>query len=422
MMIRLAQLAGVLVCIAAPLALVYLGVWPPVGGLLAIDVAVTAVFWRLRDRIHGVLLVFLAVLFATTVLVLPWAKIRPDRPSFADDAALATTWTNEGPFDTRLPVVLHLIFDELASPGSIDLSLPEGPPTREALLSMAERHRLRTFDSVYSRYFFSAVTIPNLVNEEYRGETRTANVSTAQRDVIRDNPYFDDMAARGYRTAVFQTSHLNFCANPRVVLCETFDSFDPGGDERFDERSGTLNLWRTLLRAYEPSYISEYGTAALARIYGLGDRAVGVLGIQGRYDVQRFPAWFERFTRFAAQVPRGTHVFAHFMAPHAPYLLTPDCVVSGQYAAGYYLNQAFPDAAQREAARRTYASDYLDQVRCVASEIDGFLAALGENPDLRDATVIIHGDHGSRISAGNVLEDYEPRDFIANYATYFAVK
>jgi hypothetical protein len=35
---------------------------------------------------------------------------------------------------------------------------------------------------------------------------------------------------------------------------------------------------------------------------------------------------------------------------------------------------------------------------------------------------VIHGDHGSRISSGNILEDYTPQDFLDNYGAFFAVR
>jgi hypothetical protein len=146
------------------------------------------------------------------------------------------------------------------------------------------------------------------------------------------------------------------------------------------------------------------------------------MGTEGRFDAQRFPGWFDRFASFVSHVPRGSHVFAHFMVPHSPYLLTRDCLVSGTFNAGYYLGREVPDPAAREAARRRFTDAYLAQVQCVASRIDELLDAMAGRPELADARVIIHGDHGSRISVGNVLEDYEPRDFVANYAAYFAVK
>jgi hypothetical protein len=54
--------------------------------------------------------------------------------------------------------------------------------------------------------------------------------------------------------------------------------------------------------------------------------------------------------------------------------------------------------------------------------LDSFMAAIGQSENFRDAVIIIHGDHGSRISSGDTLEDYSQRDFVDNYATFFAVR
>lgn len=183
-----------------------------------------------------------------------------------------------------------------------------------------------------------------------------------------------------------------------------------------------VNLWQTFLRAYEPSYTSDLGRKALGRFYGLNTRDVGVTGDEGgRYDVQRFPQWFDRFTRFTATVPRGTHVFAHFLVPHSPYLLRESCVVSGKVNNGYNLLSKYP-AAVRPGKRSESYELYLAQLRCVGNKLDDFMTAIEQSDNFRDAVIIIHGDHGSRISDSDVLEDLSPRDYIDNYGAFFAVR
>lgn len=415
---RAAAIAG-LTCafVLAPLALVYAGWLPPVAGPISVCAGVGLVYWWRRDRIDRVLLVFAGVLLLSTVVTSPLPKVLVERAG-DDGAPLVGSFRSDRSFATELPVIVHVVFDEMLSTGAIDTSTPVGLAAQEQLIAVSDRHGLRTFDSVYSRYFFSGASLPNLMNAEFTGRTDTAN-----RTSTNENAYFDHLHARGYRTAVFQTSILNFCAHPGVEVCETFDSFAPGGgDDALDLRSRTATLWNTLLRVWEPSYTSRLGLWAVRRYYGLQDRPIGVSGTEGRFDVQRFPTWFDRFVAFVSEVPRGAHVFAHFLVPHAPYLLTSECLVSGARVNGYYLGRKVPDPAAREAARRDFTDLYLAQVQCVASKIDELLEAIAARPELADARVIIHGDHGSRISVGNVLEDYEPRDFVANYGTYFAVK
>ena len=406
-----------------PLILVYAGAVPPAFGLVTLAWTLACVFWFLRARIHGILLVFLTVMLAGAVVGRPFPKLSGD--DFASEApdALAKKWSAHGPFNAQLPVVVHIIFDELMSPGGLTSDIPGADRARQAYYDLGSRYGFRTFDSVYSRYFFSGVSIPNLMNADYLGHTRLEEEYTDIQEKTVANAYFDAMARRGYRTAVFQTAVLDFCHNASVRMCETFNSFDPAGGaaSHLDVRTRTATLWSTMLRALAPSYASTYGQGLLDRIYGIDSREVGVLGTADRFDVNQFPVWFDRFANFVRQVPRGTHVFAHFMAPHSPYLLTSGCIVSGRVDAGYYLAR-FGSPANRAAARSRYYADYLQQVACVQQKLSELVDALSNVDALRDATIIVHGDHGSRISVGNMIEDYTPRDFVDNYATYFAVK
>jgi hypothetical protein len=118
---------------------------------------------------------------------------------------------------------------------------------------------------------------------------------------------------------------------------------------------------------------------------------VGVLGFAERYDAQRFPQWFDRFTQFAAGAPRGTHIFAHFMVPHSPYLLSEQCIVSGKFEAGYYLLKR--PAAEREEKRRYFYSHYFSQLGCVRNKLDAFA---GRDQPIGELSR--RGDHHSRRS------------------------
>jgi hypothetical protein len=412
---------------ACVLLLIARHVLPPVAGLLAVAAILTAVFWQIRAHLPSILLVFTAVLLASVVATQRPPRIRPDRMESQETEQLARKWASSGNFDSRLPIVVHLIFDEMMSPGGMTDDLPGGAATRQALLDFGEKHSFRIFGSVYSRSYYTGESLPNLMNQEYLGR-KEDSFGPVQFDTesksytVKDNAYFDDMARRGYRTAVFENRYVRFCANPNVDLCETFQSFDPGGKDLagVDAPTQRVTLWQTVLRAYEPSYTSELGQRILGRVYGLSAHEVGVIGDGGRYDVHRFPEWFDRFTRFAATVPRGTHLFAHFLMPHSPYLLNENCVLRGRIDSGYELSQYPP--SERAAKRRDYYERYLAQVRCVARKLDDFMTAVSRSDNYRDAVIIIHGDHGSRISSGDVVEDYGPRDYIDNYGAFFAVR
>jgi sulfatase-like protein len=411
----------IVIALALALALVGLiaiGALPAVFGLVAITIVAAVVYWTVRDRAQNILLVFVSVFLALIVVNGPTPRLSDPKGL----ERLQQLW-NRGAFDDRLPVVLHLVFDEMMSPGAIAEDLPGAVPARQSLYALGERYGLRTYDSVYSRAYFSGVSIPNLFNAEYRGKMGVSDRFPKLLEQTPQNAYFDDMKARGYRTIVFQTSHLDFCGNPSVDMCETFPSFDPRviqSNARPDLRARATHVLSVLLRSYEPSYVSLYGRRLMTG--SERDENAVRTGTEERFDVQGFPAWFDRFVGFVETVPRGSHVFAHFMVPHAPYFLNAECGSTTDGGAGYYLGDRFPGATERaEARRRSYAS-YLAQLQCVSSRIGIFLEAVARNPELRDARLIIHGDHGSRISAGQLIGDHGRDDYISNYATYFAVR
>jgi hypothetical protein len=407
--------------------LIFAGVLPSVSGIFAVALVLTALFWLIRAQLSFILLVFVAVLLASVVATQRLPKLRPDRMQADEGTQLARKWKGSGRFDEKLPIVVHLVFDEMMSTGAMTDDLPGASQTRQSLLDFGEKHSFRTFDSVYSRYFYTSEAIPEMMNREYLGRTGMDSFSPlpfnakTKSYAAKSNVYFEDMAARGYRTVVFQSSYLNLCANEHVDMCQTLDSFDPAGKDvsGVDGPTQRVNLWQTVLRAYEPSYTSEIGQRIVGRAYGL-EGEVGVVGDAGRYDVRRFPQWFDRFTTFVGAVPRGTHVFAHFLVPHDPYLLLESCVVSGKVDSGHYLSQ-YP-SSEHAARRQDYYARYLTQMRCVALKLDNFMSAVNQSENFRDAVIIIHGDHGSRISIGDVVDDYSKRDFIDNYGTYFAVR
>ena len=417
---------AVLLLVAAvlPLLAIVLGVVPPGFGLISAGTLVSWLLWRIRGHAASLLLVFLTVALAGTIIGQPWLNLKESDLAADDGGARADLWAAGGRFDERLPVVLHLVFDELISSGGIDPTLPGGAETVLAMKQVASTQGLRLYDSVYSRFYYSGVSIPNMMHAEYLGHFALGDVNGAIASPGRDTAYFADMERRGYRTAVFETTVITFCGARNVTWCETFPSYDPGvvSGAGLDERTRSVYLWDSLLRAYEPGYLPALGRWVLRYFYGLDQRELGVLGAADRFDVQGFPAWFDRFASFVSRVPRGSHVFAHFLVPHSPYLLTDACVVSGEFDSGYRLNERLEGNEAREGARRVYYQQYLAQARCVMSKLDSFLSEIRSDPELQDALVVIHGDHGSRISAGAFVEEVAPRDLVDNHAAFFAVR
>jgi arylsulfatase A-like enzyme len=79
-----------------------------------------------------------------------------------------------------------------------------------------------------------------------------------------------------------------------------------------------------------------------------------------------------------------------------------------------------------ESYRKEAYSYYFQQVICTVSLLDDLLQSLKNENILDDATIIIHGDHGSIITIADpvmpMMEYLESRDLIDSFSTLFALR
>jgi hypothetical protein len=98
--------------------------------------------------------------------------------------------------------------------------------------------------------------------------------------------------------------------------------------------------------------------------------------------------------RLAAEGQRGTYYYFHAILPHFPYLFTSRCDIRRvREWRGRAQWLGHNTLQSREERYRLYAQ----QVLCTQQRIASVLSAVAANPRLKDAVVIVHGDHGARI-------------------------
>jgi hypothetical protein len=83
------------------------------------------------------------------------------------------------------------------------------------------------------------------------------------------------------------------------------------------------------------------------------------------------------------------------LLPHYPYVFTADCDLKP--TAEWKNRNADPDPDTPDTRADRYRL-YMQQVQCSQRLLFKFMDALGQNEWFREATVLVHGDHGSRIS------------------------
>lgn len=375
------------------------------------------IFWNLRVNIISILAIFFSVTAITTVINQPL-------PKFNNSSDLGNIPIEAGNLE-NLPIILHIIFDELLSPEAINLNIESGRELHSKMLKINDDFGFRNFGRIYSRHFFSPVSIPNMFDSEYDTKNMKSETVLTHRLELIDNAYFDDMVSRGYKIKIYQTTHLDFCKYKNITKCNTFDSFDPNWISSFNEGNDKLfYLLKLISRGYRGSYSGDFVAVLIDMstkyIYG-HDKFTGQIE---RFDVVGFPSWFDKYIFELANTQRGNMIFSHFMVPHAPYNLTNDCQVNNLVSdAGYYLGEKFGVTQENlHEKRQIFQNEYYTQSICVLNKITELLNTIDRLPQFDDAIIIIHGDHGSRISIGNHVEDYDERDFIDNYATFYAIR
>jgi hypothetical protein len=328
------------------------------------------------------------------------------------NAAVVDAGVRKTPRSTS-PLLVHIILDEHMG--------IEGLMRRPLTAGMAgdvrdwfETRGFQVFGGAYSQDFASEVSLGRVLN--FRGDHREDDTIRFTdglfESALPENAYFDRLAARGYALQVLQTSFVNLCPSP-AGECRTYDVWKLGTPRfaalapaiRFDVIKLLLlrqsEIWADLLRARSVVQNELQLVSPLSAMDMLDD--------------------LEERLR---QAKRGDAIFAHVPAPHSPYVYDAGCAIRPTKD---WLDMNDPGApfgaVNTAAGQELRYGRYVEQLRCVLQRLDGTLKALPEEL-ASDAIVVVHGDHGSRIS------EYHPSntrtaseaDYVDVYSTLFAIR
>ncbi|MGH8773306.1 MAG: sulfatase-like hydrolase/transferase, partial [Burkholderiales bacterium] len=358
--------------------------------ILAVLALIYAILWKLRRHAPQILAAAFGVMFVSTLLITP--------PPLKTDASFVTA--SEPKPKKDLPVWIHLFFDELMAPEAINRALPLGEKLYETTREFFAKHGFRLYGQAFSRFYWSEDSASALFN--FDAQTLDPVEQYTERGsrpfTLRGNAYFREAAERGYDIQVYQTRHLNFCDRRYVSRCETLNSFNPFSafvtrdDNSFVDR--TLDLATNLVTAYKNSNACAILESVLSRLGRWG----------AWYDAEAFPAWFQHFTREGVQASRGTMIFAHMLMPHTPFVWNEDCEFQSRVPVHYSTQKTpRPMDTWRDFERR-HQELYYAQTLCTYRHLDALFEALDTSGRFADAIVIVHGDHGSRISRSQYIE------------------
>ena len=225
------------------------------------------------------------------------------------------------------------------------------------------------------------------------------------------------MVEQGYRFNIYQSPETDLChAVPGAGLARCYTYPIPmissiGQTEMSTvERAAYLFKTLTMQSSLLQSMVKSWGFENQTGLSNYSDRTMGML------------------VKDVLSSPGSSYFHAHFLAPHGPFVYDSDCQFRNDTElwerAGIFASD--PAFANSKASRSTRYGNYLGQVLCTQRKLNELFGQL-RSADLFDsAIIIVHGDHGPRITTlrnlvsnrSNLSQD-DLRDY---YSTLFAVK
>ena len=382
-------------------------------GLAVLGMACFGATWLLGRQAVSVAAVAASVFLASTLLIPGTA---------ADERTRALQGEKRD-----LPVVLHLVLDEHIGLAGLPRDVPGGAGFERWLTDAYLAEGFRVHAGAYSQYFFTRHSIANLLNFSAAADPWSHLAKgRSHPNILTDSAYFRHLSALGYRLHVYQSDYLDYCRIPGIAYatCTTYRANSIGALR--DTTLGTLERAQFIFNslASTSGYLGAMGRVYQKLTGSAWERPVNRVGPLAVLPV------LQRLTSDLRSASRGQAYFAHLLIPHYPYVLDESCGVRSNiedWLSNVPPGAEYQDPVQNSAdSRNERYRRYFEQVRCQQVLLGRLFDAMREAKVWRDAIVIIHGDHGSRIMQRSPLAAHADRltrqDFNDAFSTLFAVR
>ena len=347
-----------------------------------------------------------AIVFGVLLLAIVALPRAPD----ARKQITQTDFPAVGATRADLPPVVHIVLDEQIGIAGLPEDVPGVAALRRELMDFYRDNGFRLYGRAFSRYRHTENSIANLLNgvaspDDLSFLFRASTARASEGYVLTENAWFDQLTAQGYRIRVYQTDHLNVCAGGRhrIDSCTKYPGNGIAVLQVFD--SGITLKTSALFRYF------GYNTFAVDLANGLSNYLLPLLqsggGPSGPVNFMDKPPslgapWTKRVAGrliddLRAAEP-GTAYFAHLLIPHRGFVLDENCRLKPEMDS-WNIPQQRMDGRLSDSLRSARYVEYFKQVRCAHRLLGEMLEALSEAGVLEQATVIVYGDHGSRLSA-----------------------
>ncbi len=326
------------------------------------------------------------------------------------------------PADPHLPPIVHLILDEQIGVAGIPAKYDRDGSKAAELRDFFLNRGFDVYGKAYSVALWSRMSIGSAMN--FTVDRDEIGHYGLDREYLGPSAYFTALARRGYRIHVYQSDHINYCQdeelNPvdAVESCFTY----PASRLASIKASPMTNVAKAKVIAGVFSRLSfsltelrfryeAMRTSPTAKGLGLPRwRSPPILGPLVTMEV------FDRLVTDLAQIKPGHMVLAHLLLPHKPFAYDEECALRPD-----------PYSWIGHALRGNHTAEtvdvrqelYLSQVHCTLKRVAEVFDAMKAAGRFTGTQIIVHGDHGSRITFGSNPQQ-RLANLVAKRSTLFA--
>lgn len=374
--------------------------------LAALGCAVAAVV--VGTALRRSVMPLLALIFAVTLV----SSLLPSRqPAWARSPNVASAKEASAP-----PFLLHLILDSHIGIEGLEDMGPEGAALSRHLKDMLVGAGFRVVGGAYSENLQTVNAIPRILNFGVAPPIPRSRKDTGI--AVTANAYFSAIQARGYRLRVVQSDWVDYCRHPAVDACKVYSA--TGIASIADSELTVVERSKLIARVFARlSELAVTGTAIYDWQVMKWRSSLPPSRLNIRANVGSLGALqaFEALTADLEKARPGEAYFAHLLFPHAPFIVDGQCRQKPLEAWEY--RDSLGELDGQEAA-------YLEQTRCVGVLLRDALEGLARSPAGDGAVVVVHGDHGSRLSSETPMAysvgRFDRHDLIAGHSSLFAIR
>jgi len=344
----------------------------PLGVVAAVLLVVFGLsLWRLKGRFYVAVAVFTATLLVSNIL-------RIGAP-----ARLVTA--EAGIHGSGVPAhFLYLVLDEHMGPGGLPDDVEQCRVARSRIERMAARWAFTLYPNAYSNYATTFDSLTSALNGRLLPHRRAMVLppSPDAHGVYHlDTRAFRAAAVRqGYALRFIQLRSVDFTGGDNSLAFNYEDSIADAANLPGD----WTDRFRLLVGRYQATDL------VFARFKGFFPFRFGLRMTFPMSVGRQWPDWL---LDEIGSARRPTLFFAHVLSPHGPYMYRPDGTLRPQ--SEWHHDQDYQRLSP-SAYRERYAR-YAEQVTFIQNQLNYLFAGLNARGLLEPMTIVIHGDHGSRI-------------------------